>query len=799
MIYTRPTVLEHAVFSVRLRAPRAAIVLPATANWQFIAATAIYRASQIWGGAGFILVPHSQGMVDAAMLRVVASYDPDHVVAISDTSLADLLEAGACEWSISDSILEPEKLRSRGDVAHLMSPYDNQAREAVVKACSPYRHGIRGESAHEDSIYLSVRPNSGPFRQVTPSGATEDRPLSCCDPLERDLALILADRYGILEKPASNFDPAKTLGQQALQALTNQEIDWRPQSAFVRWTSEKSRWSASLEGLTSVGSPSRDSTTWVILGSTFLDFALSYALSRVNGDSRWFPSEWASPTSPMRYFVDEQLFSLQYNDPSRFESVSITSTSMGIEQIRALIEEAKESHPVESHETQLRARPISDLGLGDKNTHLALKNDYDREIVLPVARSGPDAMSIWAVTAIPAITPETVVESDLFGQAIWHVDVEPHKSSMPRGRALAWESLQDPDAAWPERVRSGRDGLSIAAGSYGLVFGGSTLRQSLARPHLRFPTGLDWVVEIGRASKYDIAISDAGHKANVAASLWGGRRIMANSIAADRLMLMEFLTTKPGQTSADRYPLDDGVALRSEGFLTFEALVRAANSAADPLELVAIRERIDTWCAQEILRRGLILKCTRCDRIQWIDARRISELQCGRCQAQIPLSLGSWNLPISEPKWFYDLNPVIRELLVECGHVPVLAGRLIEDKIRGVAHVAPEIMFARKRKRQFEVDLLVMSANHLVVGECKNQPTVPRREHVRKIHALTESAQVFRADEIVLASGEGGKWESAFVTQLRERVNAIQWADGRKPKIALLDGVYYGFNREYVN
>lgn len=39
-----------------------------------------HRANRLWGGAGFVLVPHHAGVVSDTVLRAVASYDPDYVV-----------------------------------------------------------------------------------------------------------------------------------------------------------------------------------------------------------------------------------------------------------------------------------------------------------------------------------------------------------------------------------------------------------------------------------------------------------------------------------------------------------------------------------------------------------------------------------------------------------------------------------------------------------------------------------------------------------------------------------------------
>ena len=64
-----------------LRPSRVAIVFPAdTPQWMFFARAALWEANQIWGGAGFVLVPHHGGEVSDTLLRAVAAYDPDYVV-----------------------------------------------------------------------------------------------------------------------------------------------------------------------------------------------------------------------------------------------------------------------------------------------------------------------------------------------------------------------------------------------------------------------------------------------------------------------------------------------------------------------------------------------------------------------------------------------------------------------------------------------------------------------------------------------------------------------------------------------
>ena len=54
-------------------------------DWHYWARLAIYAASQVWGGAGFILIPHRDGEVAPSLLQAASAYDPDHVVLLRIT------------------------------------------------------------------------------------------------------------------------------------------------------------------------------------------------------------------------------------------------------------------------------------------------------------------------------------------------------------------------------------------------------------------------------------------------------------------------------------------------------------------------------------------------------------------------------------------------------------------------------------------------------------------------------------------------------------------------------------------
>jgi len=48
----------YADARMTLRPARVAVVFDGGEDWQYWARLAVYAASQVWGGAGFILIPH---------------------------------------------------------------------------------------------------------------------------------------------------------------------------------------------------------------------------------------------------------------------------------------------------------------------------------------------------------------------------------------------------------------------------------------------------------------------------------------------------------------------------------------------------------------------------------------------------------------------------------------------------------------------------------------------------------------------------------------------------------------------
>jgi hypothetical protein len=149
-------VLEHLAVSIRLRAPRVAIVVPSRRPWQYFAGVALHRATTIWGGAGFILVPHQEGVVDPIMLRIASAYDPDHVVS-TEAPMADLMDLlpELYAVNISGKPTSSAEVRAASNPNRLLAPSDERARIKVSAACTPYRERFAPETSERDHlVYL---------------------------------------------------------------------------------------------------------------------------------------------------------------------------------------------------------------------------------------------------------------------------------------------------------------------------------------------------------------------------------------------------------------------------------------------------------------------------------------------------------------------------------------------------------------------------------------------------------------------------------------------------------------------
>ena len=122
-----------------LRPARVAVVFDGGELWHYWARLAIYAASQVWGGAGFILIPHRGGEVAPCLLQAAAAYYPDHVVLLRVTVRhMELAQPGVQPLRLNGRLVigtERRELVAQAGAAVIEDPAGEKARQAVAGVC----------------------------------------------------------------------------------------------------------------------------------------------------------------------------------------------------------------------------------------------------------------------------------------------------------------------------------------------------------------------------------------------------------------------------------------------------------------------------------------------------------------------------------------------------------------------------------------------------------------------------------------------------------------------------------------
>lgn len=781
----------HVPVRIALRSSRVLIVVPDYEPWHSYASIVMDLASKIWGGAGFIFVPHANGVVDPNFLRLANAYDPDHVVGVRFSRM-ELMDINPEFYQVAledgTRLTREEILTNTGLQDCELSRFDRIATNTVAAACNPfYNYHSDDEPGYPDHQSLSefslLETNDN---EVDSENVENDLGLSADNILTQDLAVLRASKTGRTTGyriPTDNPIPTDLQLKELAGKILKLDLFFRERRPFD-WASEGS-WTESLKELLPVSRLRGRQTFYLVIGDGCHDYYLSHGLDRLGGLAVWIPERWLSAQSifqPVVARLIENLFHHQRSTANLVKVVSTTSTiSTIVTSLRSL------PHLVSDPENDgswLQGVEIEDLDLTSVSRgFLALQDDFDRDEVLPALRFSSGTIEF--VNKIPALLPITKGVAENRDRE-WVIDFDVTDSQMVSGHGLRGEHLEIKDSPFSERVRSGRDGISIMNRSFGFVPTGATIRQSLARPRLRTLGLLDWVRFQASAQGWKVNISDAGQKAASAARMWGSRESLAEDIYRIAPFFSEFRVVN-GESTSKRYPHQDGVALGDEGFLTFQA----AQRTLVPLGMAdeAIRETLDRLLDINVLRRGLILKCLECGKCQWLALSVLSTHGvCARCDSSIPITQTTWRDPLSEPKWFYDLHPIVRQLLGDFGDVPLLTGRKLQSETKR-GEVAVEIEFRKDGESTIEIDLVFGTRDHLTVGECKTHSDVAPKERNKKIGKLVVIANMLQADGVILAAGDPRDWTEAQTKAVEQRLDGPNKQTGRIRKVEMLSGL----------
>jgi hypothetical protein len=348
--------------------------------------------------------------------------------------------------------------------------------------------------------------------------------------------------------------------------------------------------------------------------------------------------------------------------------------------------------------------------------------------------------------------------------------------------------LQDVTGPFPEAiVRAGRHGLTFGSANMGFVMAGAPPEARRAHPLLRFPSAEQVFAQLAAASGATVQRSDAGRRAGIAVELWGSLdAILADLNGPVRRLLNAFRPDK-GKGNGS---YTNGYALRGDGYMNFTHAVKAL----DLLEEES-RATLDRLLVRKILRRGLILTCTRCRRQSFVAAETLgpSTFTCSACSHVNSLTTKTWDKNEREPVWYYSLDQVIRELLRQNGEVPLLAVDHLRRKHRA-ALWSPELA-VRMGRETVELDIVVIIDGRIIVGEAKSNGKLgnDRKNVTNAAERLVAAARSLFADEIIIATSTPS-WSPGTKEAVTASIQAA-WASGPQPRVTEITSV--GASRSY--
>lgn len=766
--------------TLTLRPPRVAILFPDDHRWRDWVVRALEVASEHWGGAGFILVPHDPetGEPSPLFAEIVRTYDPDHVVALQ-VRVADFEDWYPGSIRVSGVNTEEERaelIRNIHD--ELSAATSERARNIVASWCSPMRSARllkeRPLRERESQTTIKAVDRSDRFRRGLPAvPPLQVAVFAASSEWRTDLGLFSAARAGVVSDVSQ---PRPEPGLEVIDwgirrdGAGPADLMYSPHPAIK--ATEAPTVFGSHPGLIQVSRRHVRDLAAVVVGDTGTDFALALAYDRILGRGHWVtPSMLDDPDILWRLRSSLWWVIADLQQHASFLCVSSSSLDDGVlsEAAVALQEpnnELQRAGRVRARVDESETMQVRPPRLEQGYVELAVDEHAGSGTAIPM--SVGDDGTLEALSALDAPVPSDLMYSVASGKVpYWYVDAFFPQDASPRARDLPGSALLAvTEEGFPEvTVRASKEGVSYNPASLGFVSGGSLLPGRLGRPRLRFLSMRAWIKAMANATELGVRLSPPGRQAELISRRLGSRNALLDLISSGNIhALRAFVPLEKVPKSREFGTTVIGL----DPYLSFEALTACTGSREDA------RELIDTLTAARLMRRGLTLGCEECGRLSFVDADRIGhEYECPQCGAQNMLTQARWREG-DEPRWHYDLYTPLRTLLQTNGDIPLLASAHLRAKARSYSD-APELEFfdLDSGTAVAEVDVIASVDNKVVLVEAKAPGAFPNKTRGRQTGKLLRIADVLRADEIILATSKPA-WNAEDVRHLEREARAVK-------------------------
>jgi hypothetical protein len=740
---TDVTVLDDLA-AYRVTRPIRALVLvplPESVPWQVAMMVALRGQAATWGGSANLVVPWTDDLLERDELWAIASaVDPD-IVAVARLSGADF--AGIV--GDRDPLLAAGEELGRVDRPRLEAVLSRFAERLPILQRNGQARPIFSGALGVGFPSIPVAAISGDLGPVSAFRCSEDL----------DLGLMLAAEAG-------------DLADSAVAALARRNVvvtphDLRPDNARDRVLRGPGRpgadgaWALSETGLRWLSAVSESlPPVSVVVGDTPWDFALGYALRRMNSLAWWLPTEVLADPFTVQWLlhrIDEI--------GDFFESGVVTSLS--------------DRSSAESLAAELREATSDSRDWSAPDDVLALINEQPARLF----SQAPGLQTIPVQNDETGhLPPDLPGVTEAPGQRIyWMAELlgenwQPLPDARLATRLVRWPSYDSSSA------RPTRSGVAYLCPNFLRM--SDDMAAETVRPRIGVLDLREQLAAILAESGGRLEPSDKGQYAAGAANLFGGddglREALSKSVWWGALTALRSEVgpdqERRGWKLADRrtyYELAELESIRSENGLETD---------------------VQTLLERHILMRGLVFRCPLCRLKAWYGADELADrLRCARCREPFALTDRGWQ-PADEPQWRYRLNELLWQLLAHNGDVPMRALRNILGIGGREAHVPTaslheQDLWEAGAATPIELDICAQRGPELWIGEAKVANSLgAEREAKTKLKGLRRAAQQLRPHGILFVTateGWTGRTEQIALEVLEELPVELRFESCMRP------------------